>query len=42
MKVYTITVNKNRVSNFLAEAGQAYTGPNRWRRWASSLDTFWT
>jgi hypothetical protein len=29
MKVYTITVNKNRVSNFLAEAGQAYTGPNR-------------
>jgi hypothetical protein len=27
--VYTIAVNGNHVSNFLAEAGKAYTGPNR-------------
>jgi hypothetical protein len=29
VKVYTIAVNRYHVSNFLLEAGQAYTGPNR-------------
>lgn len=29
MKFNTIAVNRYHVSNFLPEAGQAYTGPNR-------------
>lgn len=29
MKAYTNSVNRYNASNFLPEAGQAYTGPNR-------------